>query len=170
MPLFPDTTTLSEKDCGETPYKAALLKTKPTPPGQHPDKNDTEERGKSKVVLIGNSQTHDINPDKFSSNIHLIKIVKYRIQDTRDWLSSSEASNLKAADAVVLHLLTNDIKKHTVKQCTDQMTELVEDVKATFNRAKIAISLGTPRDAGLQRDIEQVNYNLKQRYGNDLRV
>ena len=102
----------SDADKGNMPYRNALLK-----PTFRENMRETEQKrdvtemqnGKHQVLLIGNSQTHNIDTLKFSTYVNLIKVTKYWIKDAQKWLMSDEVAKYKTVQTVVLHLLTNDI-------------------------------------------------------------
>ncbi|XP_041461709.1 uncharacterized protein LOC121413012 [Lytechinus variegatus] len=109
--------------------------------------NDKTEKKMRKVVIVGNSQISGIDPDKFSQNVKLHKVIKYTMDDVESWLKSSEAKQtLSDAETVIIHELTNDVKRSSALDCACKMNNLIGLIKVSFKSIKIVISLGTPRD------------------------
>ena len=155
----------NEKTNDPSPYKTAL--TKPTSP---PDLDTTERRNdedvetkneKEMVLIIGNSQTTDLDPVKFSSRVTLEKVTQYTIKDAQDWLATEEAASYKKVKTVVIHLITNDVKQMTAVACANSMIHLVESFKQHFKQALVVVSLGTPRGDGRQDKVKLVNDMLR---------
>ncbi|XP_041467430.1 uncharacterized protein LOC121417763 [Lytechinus variegatus] len=74
-------------------------------------------------------------------------IIKYTMDDVESWLKSSEAKQtLSDAETVIIHELTNDVKRSSALDCACKMNNLIGLIKVSFKSIKIVISLGTPRD------------------------
>ncbi|XP_041452810.1 uncharacterized protein LOC121405885 [Lytechinus variegatus] len=115
--------------------------------GSRGQMNDKTEKKMRKVVIVGNSQISGIDPDKFSQNVKLHKVIKYTMDDVESWLKSSEAKQtLSDAETVIIHELTNDVKRSSALDCACKMNNLIGLIKVSFKSIKIVISLGTPRD------------------------
>ncbi|XP_063959197.1 golgin subfamily A member 6-like protein 25 [Lytechinus pictus] len=115
--------------------------------GSRGQMNDRNEKKMRKVVIVGNSQISGIDPDKFSQNVKLHKVIKYTMDDVESWLKSSEAKQtLSDAETVIIHELTNDVKRSSALDCACKMNNLIGLIKVSFKSIKIVISLGTPRD------------------------
>jgi uncharacterized protein YgfB (UPF0149 family) len=48
-------------------------------------------------------------------------------------------------NAVILHVLTNDVKNFNPAECASHLELIVTKVKAKFSDAKVVVSLTTPR-------------------------
>nr|XP_054756930.1 uncharacterized protein LOC129263018 [Lytechinus pictus] len=115
--------------------------------GSRGQMNDRTEKKMRKVVIVGNSQISGIDPDKFSRNVKLHKVIKYTMDDVESWLKSSEAKQtLSDAETVITHELTNDVKRSSALDCSCKMNNLIGLIKVSFKSIKIVVSLGTPRD------------------------
>ncbi|XP_041472511.1 uncharacterized protein LOC121421778 [Lytechinus variegatus] len=115
--------------------------------GSRGQMNDKTEKKMRKVVIVGNSQISGIDPGKFSQNVKLHKVIKYTMDDVESWLKSSEAKQtLSDAETVIIHELTNDVKRSSALDCACKMNNLIGLIKVSFKSIKIVISLGTPRD------------------------
>lgn len=123
------------------------------------DRHRNDRKSKN-VVIIGNSQIGGIDPDKFSQNVKLHKVIKYTIEDAEEWIQSNEAKQtLPNADTVIIHEITNDVKKSSALECAYKMCKLIGLIKTSFKESNIVVSLGTPRDDNpvFQQRVDIVN-------------
>lgn len=135
--------------------------------------SDSNDRKIKNVVIIGNSQTSGIDPDKFSQNVKLHKVTKYSIEDVEEWIQSKEAKQMMTiAETVIIHEITNDVKRSSALDCANRMRELIGLIKVTFKECKIVVSLGTPRDDNpmFQQRVDIVNNMLMAEALYDRRV
>ncbi len=75
-----------------------------------------------KCVLLGNSQTDNINPERFSERTHLAKIQVYTVQQANDWVNSTNVVPHKTTEFVAVHQITNDVKTDSVDRVVANMT------------------------------------------------
>ena len=67
--------------------------------------------------------------------------MKYTITEAKDYISKLEMS----PDAVIYHILTNDIKQKGASNCLEEMTDLIVETEKKLPNAKIVISTATHR-------------------------
>ncbi len=116
----------------------------------------------AKCVLLGNSQTDNINPERFSERTHLTKVQVYTLQQANDWVNSTKVVPHKTAEFVAVYQIANDVKTDNVDRVVANMTMLVNSIKDRFESPKILISLATPRDDGLQDKVSQINTVIRE--------
>jgi ribA/ribD-fused uncharacterized protein len=146
-------TAVSNTGQPSTPYRADVPKPKA-----------------AKCILIGNSQTEDINPDRFSEKTKLIKVKQYTIKQANEWVNSRNIMPHRDAEYITIHEITNDVRSDSVSTVVNNMKTLVNSVKNQFDKPKILISLGTPRDDGLQDKVSEVNSAIRDTFKNDRQV
>ena len=96
---------------------------------------------KPSVLLVGTSNVKDINEAKITDACSVTKIVKYTMKDAKSFIESNEGYY----DALVLHILTNDLKTLTPQQCVSDLEGIVSIARGKWPMANIIISLATPR-------------------------
>ena len=93
------------------------------------------------VLLIGTSNTRDIEPSKLSSKFSTSKKTAYTFDQTKDCIRNSA----NQFNIVCLHSLTNEIKDKTPNQCITELDSIIQMCREKWPEAKILLSLGTPR-------------------------
>ena len=135
-----------------------------------PDRANILKTKAAKCVLIGNSQIEDINPDRFSEKTNLIKVKQYTIKEANEWVNSRNIMPYRDSQYVTIHEITNDVKNDSIDTIVKNMKTLINSVKNQFDKPKILISLGTPRDDGLQDKVSGVNSAIRDIFSNDQQV
>lgn len=114
------------------------------------------------VLLIGHSHMHEFDPEKLRG-INVKKELAFNINEAQEKIRTTK----ETPDAVVYHLITNDIKDKSVEDCIAGMRKLVHDTKAKFNSElnKVLISLPPPvADEWMNAKISAVNSLLKPEF------
>ncbi len=129
---------------------------------------DFEQIQVKKVLLVGSSQLKPVVPQYLCPPTNVHKEIAYTIQEAEEVLDGHDDHY----DAVVLHLITNDVKTMTAVQCKDKMSDLIDNTVKTKTRAKVIVSLGIARDDNAIYDLrrKQVNLGLQELYHDSDRV
>lgn len=94
------------------------------------------------ALLIGTSNVNGIKEDKLSSEVNVIKVTAFTLDETKNVINNSSC----IPDVVVLHPLTNDIKNISPEKCAEKLQGVVEDIKKKWKGVGTIISLTTPRE------------------------
>ncbi|CAC5426508.1 unnamed protein product [Mytilus coruscus] len=115
---------------------------------------------KTQVTIIGTSNTNGIECQKLSSRYRTDKILAYTIDATQTEIQ-------KLTTVLVLHSITNDIKKFTQSECVTKMNDLIAFTTEKFPKTKIIISLPTPRsdNYSCNNNSQLVSVMLKEKFG-----
>ncbi len=95
------------------------------------------------ALLLGTSNTEDINEEKLSPNVITTKKIAYTLDDTLQEIQ--DCSTDIEPDVVILHSLTNDAKKLSPSTCMEKLENIVNVIQEKWKSAKCVISLTTPR-------------------------
>ena len=133
---------------------------------QH-DEEKTQMRKTPHVLLIGTSNTSQIDPDKLCTKFNTDKEIAYNFEET---ISSIENASQDHYDIICLHSLTNEIKDKPVDQCVLEYDNIVQKCNERWPEAKIVLSLVTPRKDQFNNKIHVANAIVKEKYFNDERI
>ncbi|CAC5366991.1 unnamed protein product [Mytilus coruscus] len=117
---------------------------------------------KLQVTIIGTSNTNGIQCQKLSSRYRTDKILAYTIAATQ-----TEIQKLTTIpDVLVIHSITNDIKKLTPSECVTKMSDLIAFTTEKFPKTKIIISLPIPRsdNYSCNNNAQLVSVMLKEKF------
>ena len=92
-------------------------------------------------MLIGTSNCEGIKADKLTNTAQVKKIIKYHTEEAADYISIIK----EPPTLLVLHILTNDVKKYRPQQCVDNIFKLTANTCAKWPDVKIIISSPTTR-------------------------
>ena len=104
----------------------------------------TANAAKPLVWLIGTSNMDGINADKLTTAASVKKYIAYTFDMVRDTLSSLKAQEDQPS-AIVLHILTNELKSKDPESCVSEVKLIASEFGSQWPAAKICISLTTPR-------------------------
>ena len=93
---------------------------------------------KPSLLIIGNSQTHHIREDKLSQNFDSKKLSLFTIDQAMDVLKS-DGNIEKKHDAILIHLITNDLRNSTTHECAEKLKDLVKTVKNIHNPTSVVL-------------------------------
>lgn len=96
---------------------------------------------KPMLLLVGTSNLSKIDTDKWNTSYITTKRSAYTMEEAGAII---EEVGFKP-NAVILHVLTNDVKNFTPVECASRLELIVTKVKAKFSDAKVVVSLTTPR-------------------------
>jgi hypothetical protein len=96
---------------------------------------------KPMLLLVGTSNLSKMYTDKWNASDNTTKRSAYTIEETGAII---EEVGFKP-NAVILHVLTNDVKNSTPDECANRLELIVTKVKAKFADAKVVVSLTIPR-------------------------
>lgn len=103
-----------------------------------------------KLLLIGSSNTANIDPAKLSSKYETTKETAYTIKQAEDIIDKSTLE----PDVIAFHVLGNDLKSASSTDVASRLEKLVFKTKEKKPSSKIVISLATNRK-------DDKKYNLK---------
>ena len=120
------------------------------------------------ILLIGNSQINDIDVNKVTHQVTISKHLAFTIEEAKE---HSDTTQYNEFDLVILHLVTNDVKKHSADQCVYQLCELIEIMKEK-GAHKIVISVLSSRQdsKALELKTQQVELSLQEIFTKDNQV
>ena len=98
------------------------------------------------VLLLGTSNVENISESKLSHATTVVKEITYTIKEASDYI---RATDIHAPQAVLLHILTNDLKTYDPVSCVTNLDEVIELIKSKWPNVKIIVSLTTPRTDNL---------------------
>ena len=127
---------------------------------------DLTDEVKTKVVLLGTSNFRFISSEQLSSDtVKVEKFTRYTLCEGQKYIDTLKKKEDRM-DAIVLHLLENDIADHTPEDCTEKIAKMTNYIKQRFTNTKVIVSLGLPqRNAEINRKISKVNFLLKEKLG-----
>ena len=119
---------------------------------------------KKNVLIIGNSHTNSLDPDKVSSQHNVQKVTAFTISEADVVISTFEGDSVP--DCIVFHLIVNDIKHMEADECVRSMCSLVDKTMKKFNLCKIVLSHAPNRKDSevLNNRVDVVNCQLKAIY------
>ena len=91
---------------------------------------------KPMLLLVGTSNLSKIYTDKWNASDNTTKRFAYTIEETGAII---EEVGFKP-NAVILHVLTNDVKNFTPAECASRLELIVTKVKAKFSDAKVVVT------------------------------
>lgn len=114
------------------------------------------------VLLIGTSNIEGIKADKLTTVANVQKTIQYTMKDTSTYLQTVVIQ----PTVLVLHSLTNDLKKKNPQQCVNDLFELVTTICAKWPLVKVVISFTTPRCDTLNNSTSAqiINVLLRQKF------
>lgn len=147
------------------------MKTQGTPNrGTEGTKQDVKEKSdvrpnKPVALLVGTSNVRNINEDKMTPDVTVIKHISFTLEETQSYIMSCNPTF--PPDLVVLHSLTNDIKSITPQKCVEEMDKTITIIRSKWNETGVIISLTTPRIdvMNIQTNGQITNALLKQHFG-----
>ncbi len=113
-----------------------------------------------RVLIIGNSHIHGIDKERLIPRARVAKLMAFTMEEVEDHLKYLT----DPPECVVIHVITNDIKKHGNPQvCAEYLYSMVDYYATKFPGTNFVISLGLPRldDLTLNMKTEIVNALLK---------
>lgn len=115
-----------------------------------------------KVLLVGTSNIEGIKAEKLTTAAQVQKVIKYTLNDTSTYLQSARSK----PTVLVLHSLTNDLKKNNPQQCVNELFELVANICSKWPLIKVVISQTTPRHDSMNNSTSAqiINVLLKQKF------
>ncbi|VDI52139.1 Hypothetical predicted protein, partial [Mytilus galloprovincialis] len=127
---------------------------------QKADTSHLEEEYVPKVLLIGTSNTKGIKEDKVTNAVKIHKSIQYTIDEATTYITQYE----EQPNLVILHILTNDLKKYEPTTCVDKLMHLVHLIGQKWTQSKCLISLATPRADDINHHTNE-NIELSPCYG-----
>jgi hypothetical protein len=129
-----------------------------TTPGQ-------ETYSKPRLLLIGTSNLRKVDTDKWNTSYLSTKNTAFSIEEALPVVEQLSY----VPQAIILHVLTNDIIKYDAQTCVSNMESLVSIVKTKCTTSKIVISLATPRNDNEEFNDKcgLVNIMMKQKFRNE---
>jgi hypothetical protein len=114
------------------------------------------------VLLIGTANIEGIKADKLTTVANVQKTIQYTMKDTSTYLQTV----VTQPTVLVLHSLTNDLKKKNPQQCVNDPFELVTTICAKWPLVKVVISFTTPRCDTLNNSTSAqiINVLLRQKF------
>ncbi|CAC5365226.1 unnamed protein product [Mytilus coruscus] len=109
------------------------------------------------VLLIGTSNTKNIECEKLSAKSSTNKKIDYKFHETIEVIDSST----EETDLVLLHSLTNELKENTPEYCLEQMLSIINTCNEKWPRAKQVISLATPSLDRYNTKVDLLNAMIK---------
>ena len=125
--------------------------------------NHNSSNSKPKVLLVGTSNTKDIDTTKLSAKFDTTKVLAYNFEQTKEKIENAKSESY---DAIVLHSLSNELRNMQPEPCASKTESLVQLCQNTWSGVKVIISLATPRLDGLNTKAELVNAMIKDRLHN----
>ena len=90
------------------------------------------------------------------------KVTKYTIKEGQEYIDAMKEDE-KNPDAVVLHLLENDIEDETPENCAAKLQKLCKDIEQKAKTSKIVVSMGLPRrEESINRKVMKLNVLLQE--------
>jgi hypothetical protein len=108
---------------------------------------------------VGTSNVKDVNEKFLSLAVIIIKSIAYTIEDATSFLDSEPVTKY---DAILLHILTNNLKTDDPVECAGKLKNLIAESRKKWPVTKLIISLCTPRNDGLHTKGQLVNATIKQ--------
>jgi len=108
------------------------------------------------ILLLGNSHTNNIHESGICLEADTLKMITYTVEEANRFVLQNEINSI---NAVILHLVTNDVKSVEVETVVDNITKLVELIETKANKPKVILSLSPMRNDcnKLQEKCIQVN-------------
>ena len=110
------------------------------------------------VLLLGTSNVRNINEKVLTPAVSITKFITYTIEDAATFIDKCTSTY----NAVILHILTNNIKNDEPNECVTKLQNLVTEIKKRWPATKLILSLTTPRNDGHQTASQLVNAMIKQ--------
>ena len=105
---------------------------------EKPERIINDKSQKKNVLIIGNSHTNSLDPDKVSSQYNVQKVTAFTISEADMVISTFEGDSVP--DCIVFHLIVNDIKHMEADECVRSMCSLVDKTMEKFPLCKIVLS------------------------------
>lgn len=114
-----------------------------------------------KILLLGNSHINDVRERGICPSADTLKVTAYSIQEARNYIQGNQ---IRQYDAIILHLVTNDVKTKNPNNITLDLEELVEQIIAKTPTTKIVLSLTPSRkdNSELNRVTQNINSTLQE--------
>ncbi|CAC5358916.1 unnamed protein product [Mytilus coruscus] len=121
-----NSTSLSKNKSNPTP----VVKNNGKQKNQQSSGNLDKEREKRKeILMIGSSNTKYISAKYLSfGSANVNKIIKYKIQECMEYIGTIDDPNVNY-DAIILHILGNDIEHKTPKECIALFQTLIDQIR-----------------------------------------
>ena len=115
-----------------------------------------------KILLLGNSHLSPIFEENFIKDLIVVKQTCFTIEEGTNFLQKSDDSY----ECIVLHFITNDVKKQSTNSCVEDFSKLIDLCSAKWSEAKIIVSTGLPRgDSSILNDkVHACNIKLQGQY------
>ena len=115
-----------------------------------------------KILLLGNSHLSPIFEENFIKDHIVVKQTCFTIEEGTNFLQKSDDSY----ECIVLHFITNDVKKQSTNSCVEDFSKLIDLCSAKWSEAKIIVSTGLPRgDSSILNDkVHACNIKLQGQY------
>ena len=123
--------------------------------------DDMTLKEKPVVVMYGDSNTYDIDPERLTGKCCISKETAYTIDEAKTLIS--ENSDKVKPDLFLFHVGTNDLDKQSVENVHSNYKSMISLVQAKFVNTKIIISLPVPRNNQpfIQRKTQEFNQKLQ---------
>ena len=108
------------------------------------EQDDMTLKEKPVVVMYGDSNTYDIDPERLTGKCCISKETAYTIDEAKTLIS--ENSDKVKPDLFLFHVGTNDLDKQSVENVHSNYKSMISLVQAKFVNTKIIISLPVPRN------------------------
>jgi hypothetical protein len=82
---------------------------------------------KPTVLLVGTSNISKINENKLTNSVEIIKQMCFTLDETRNYITEARLPTTPVA--VVLHVLTNDLKTKSPQVCVKELSEIIEIIR-----------------------------------------
>ena len=120
-----------------------------------PIRSECETEDKS-ILILGNSLTEPINTSQFTHEFKVEKYIVYTADEAKNKLRELQP---KKYCKILIHLITNDVKNHTVNETVEKMTTLISDTCTLTN--SVIVSLGPPRSDNDEWKLKTEEVNIK---------
>ena len=85
------------------------------------------------VLVIGNSQLHDVNPRGLSKTSNIRKETAYTIAEAEEIVcKEADSEKPEKPDVILFHLITNDVKTHDETTVSESLLKLTKKTQDLF--------------------------------------
>ena len=128
---------------------------------QSKTEKSTQNSSKPSVYLLGTSNVKGIDSDKITGAANVTKFITYTISEAKNKITELDIP----PSAVVLHILTNDLKNMEPATCVSEICTLLAVTQQKWPNVKCIVSLATPRADDIKHHTNGlvINAYLKQK-------
>ena len=118
-------------------------------------------QNKKKVLIIGDSNTHDIQEDRLTRRCQITKKEAFTIPDA-DRIVDQVIATESDYDVILLHVGTNDIESVSPDVCVNKISDIFRKLEGSGLNTRIVMSQAVPRkNPGLNKKIQELNIKLQ---------